>query len=231
MTLQTSSIAERALTFFQGVLGRARTEAGRDIPRVDSALFARYANYFTRQTQALNAALVDGRITVEDWQAGMREATEQLNSTAYVIGRGGVGEMDAEDMAQLNRIVDRQLAFVDNWANELRTGGIPSGAALNARSDLYLSASNAALQNGTTQRLGLPNLPSFPGVGDTICRTRCACRWRIVRVEGDGNWNCFWLRTSDVESCETCISRERVWNPLQIRNGVIQPFDATGLFR
>lgn len=224
MTIQSPDLASRALSFFQGVLGRARGARSTDIPRVDDAAFRRYANYFTSQVERLNAGLVDGRITIEEWQLAMRTEIEQLNTTAYVIGRGGVGEMDSEDINQLNTIVDRQLAFVDNWANELKSGGMPSQAAMNSRAGLYLGSANAAIERGSTERLGVPALPFYPAE-DTQCHGNCRCRWNIVAVPG--GFDCTWERAAD-DSCPTCLAREAVANPLQIRNGIVQPFNEAG---
>ena len=72
-------------------------------------------------------------------------------------------------------------------------------------------------------------LPAMPGVR-TSCHSNCKCNWDIRKLEGEGNWDCHW-RISAVESCDECLQRQRVFNPLQVRNFIVQPFDPGGIYR
>jgi len=81
-----------------------------------------------------------------------------------------------------------------------------------------------------TLALGLPVLPAYPRDNTSECLMNDACRWVIVPT-GPNSWDCYWRLTPGVESCPNCLKRAEVWNPLVITDGVIQPFDARGLFR
>jgi len=60
------------------------------------------------------------------------------------------------------------------------------------------------------------------GIPAHNCLTRCRCHWRIEVLDKEkGDYDCFW-ELSPVEHCQTCKERAKAWNPLQIREFIVQ---------
>jgi len=87
----------------------------------------------------------------------------------------------------------------------------------------------------------LPELPAYPGDGQTICLTNCACSWQIEEVyEGEvlTGWDCYWtLGIVKTEHCDDCLDNTGKWNPLFISasyevvgepHGVVSPTGEEG---
>jgi hypothetical protein len=105
-----------------------------------------------------------------------------------------------------------------------------TAAGVIARAALYAGAITGLFYATVSRVLGLPDLPAQPGVL-TSCLTHCHCRWDIVTLAGNGNWDCYWIIDRAVENCPECIRRSEEFNPLQIRNGIIQPFNPIGIYK
>jgi hypothetical protein len=195
--------------------------------------FRRYAAHFDEQTSKLIDQLASGELSVDAWLTAMEKEVNGLHTTAYVLGVGGVQNMTQEDLDHVQVITDRQMVYLRRWADQIRAdlaaGNEINYEAMKPRARLYRNAANATLQNATTAHMGIPDLPAYSGDGTSECLTNDACSWRIEKLPGDGNFDAYWT-LSEAEHCETCLKRAQVWNPLQIRAGVIQPYDATGLF-
>lgn len=200
------------------------------VPDADSAPLDAFRARFEQRVGQLAEALADGRITVQEWRVAFADTLADLHVAAYVTGAGGVDQLDAEDFAALNAKIDEQLGYLNEWAAELESGELSSVKALKARSNLYAGAANATLYEAQAQSVGLPTLPAYPADGTSTCRTNDGCRWEIVRLEGSGNFDCYW-RLSPAEHCDICLERSRVWNPLKVRDGVIETYNTVGLFR
>jgi len=115
-----------------------------------------------------------------------------------------------------------QRDFLDGFRGDVE-GMSPE--AIKRRARMYIGSGQATMQEAATTRLGMPLLPAYPKDGTSDCLNNCRCWWDIQSLEGNGNWDCIWtLRPA--EHCPTCEARARAWSPIQIRNGVIQPFDA-----
>lgn len=189
--------------------------------------FAVYAGYYKTQVDNLADDLVSGKITVDEWEAGMETELQKLHTTAYIIGIGGIALASAEAFATIATIVETQSEFLRKWAAELRKEATHSAAKIKARAAMYLNAANATLLIALTDSLGLPRLPAYPGER-SHCLVNCRCSWNIQRVAG--GWNCTWVVNHDGETCPECVARGNTWNPLRIRSGVIQNAGGIGLY-
>lgn len=200
--------------------------AGTDLPEVDVSArtrsIQRYLSYYQRQAGRLANRLANGEITVSQWRSQMRTELYNLHYTMYVIGIGGTRDMTAQDVEAVQAVVDEQMQYLDNWANQMETEGVPSEARLQARANLYGGAGNATEQYAQMTKDGLPRMPFYPGDGTTLCMTNCRCKWRWRTIDRErGDYNVTWVMGS-VEHCDTCIARARTANPLRVRGGVIQ---------
>lgn len=175
----------------------------------------------------ITQAYADEDISLDVWYARMSRAINANITAGRALAVGGIANLDAQDRQSIELQTDEQLRYLNGFRRELADGNITPAQAL-ARAQLYRGSAVIAYERAQQTALGLPLLPAQPKVR-TACQANCKCRWDIQRLDGDGNWDCYW-RLSPVESCETCLTRGRVFNPLQIRNGVIQSFNPLGIY-
>lgn len=201
------------------------------LTRIDDKAFGQYPAYFRTRIKALAQAYAEGRITLDEWLAAMEAEVDDLHHAAYMTGSGKGNQLDGRDLAIIAAIVAAQLLFLRNWANQLRAMTEVNPSALISRANLYLYAANSTIQKAETAALGMPELPAYPGDGQSQCLVRCLCHWAIQFLPGDGNWDCYWvLGEPETVHCDNCPRRAEVWKPLQIRSGVILPYSEDGLF-
>lgn len=170
---------------------------------------------------------LDGRISIDQWQRRMTDTINQSNLAGRALSVNGTDNLTRADLRAVERANETQAQYLAAFRRELEAGNLSNAQAL-ARSSLYSTSSTPIFENGYTEAIGLPPLPATPGVG-SACRSNCLCSWRIEPLEGNGNWDCYWV-LSKAEHCQNCIARSFSFNPLQIRNGIIQPYNPTGLF-
>lgn len=206
---------------------------------------------YTPRTTALITALTDQRINVSEWYAAMLVEIDRVTFTAMQLGKGGTQTLSDLDLQAIRQWTAEQHQYLALWRDQLQqrantrgllivaavaaggaavealTGGI-SAVGLIARAALYAKTARSLLAVAQTLALGMPILPAYPRDGTTECLGNCVCAWHITKV-GPKDWDCRWVLESD-EHCPQCARRSHVWQPLHIRNGIIESFDRTGLF-
>ncbi len=212
-----------------GLVIRQSARRHERLPRLDTEQFARFRSVFEGRFRDLADQLADGTITVDQWQTAMMREVRLAQGGAYTIGRGGIERLDSADRQRINQRVSTQFRFLERWANQLRTQDEINADGIARRANLYLDHSGAMLQEGRGRAVGLPVLPAYPRDGTTRCRTNCRCFIQVVRLQGAGNFDIFW-RLSPAEHCRECLNRARGWSPIEVRNGVLQPFPTVGMF-
>lgn len=165
--------------------------------------------------QRLTRRLERGSLTTDEWQTAMEQTLRQHHALALMAGQGG-GELSTASRKYLDLFVAQQMKYLQRFANEVAERGYETRDA--ARAAMYAGAAKAPWWHGKTK--GLP-LPAMPGDGSTQCLSNCRCEWRIVPLEGDGNYDCYWQMNAD-EHCQTCTQRASDWAPLRIRGGELQ---------
>lgn len=179
-----------------GLAGARLASALRTTP--EQALNA-LATRFTARTQALTAALAQGRIDVQTWRAAFAAELQAYHPAAAIAGAGGA-RSDAVLALGRQRAAE-QMAYLDAWATQMAQGGVASEKAMLNRATLYADASHGTFERGQAVGLGLV-LPVYPG--DGRCRVRCRCRWDIRR-EATG-WRCRWVVDRAAENCVDCLA-------------------------
>lgn len=183
-------------------------------------------NLYERNIRGLNEDLKEGRISPQQWFNRMQNEVKDLHLSAYVIGRSGRWQdMRQKDYGHIGQTLRRQYSFLRGFRNDIINDGIEniSLAKLNQRADMYGQSADQSFEEGYSAEVGLePNvLPSYPGKGDTRCRTNCKCRWAITILnKANQDFECSW-RLGSAEHCQTCIRRASEWVNLSIRNGVL----------
>ena len=106
---------------------------------------------FKDNTARLADRLDSGRLDVAGWQERMRREVKDLHRTQYIAGRGGVDKMTPRDWGRLGSDLRwMQYDRLDKFALEIAEGNL-SPAQINARSKLYMNASNKQYWRGKTE--------------------------------------------------------------------------------
>lgn len=168
--------------------------------------------------------LVNGALTVGDWQGQMREEVKRVYIAEYVAGRGGLQQMTPRDWGIIGRALRDQYHYLDNFAAEVAAGEL-SPAQIKARARMYIEASHAAFERATAEAWGMPRLPAYPSDGQTTCLTNCRCDWINIREvrNSDGTlhgWEATWKLDDRAEHCADCPANAALWNPLFIPAGM-----------
>lgn len=187
---------------------------------------------FRQRVTVLAEQLAAGRITLEQWKRAMRDEIRRYHLTAAILGAGGLALAGAAALLIARKRMVMQTKYFNAWAEQIERGVFPVDAAarLRQRAGLYAGAGQATFTESLFAAMGMPTLPAYPRDGQTDCRNNCLCHWQVTKLEGRGNWDCKWVLGA-AEHCDQCPRRALVWNPLMIRNGVIQPYNRAGLFR
>ena len=196
-------------------------------PEIDRDKVEKLIAQFARNSQKRTADLFAGTIDSDQWFNAMAAQIKRNRLAARAIGAGGFQNLTEDDIASAQRAARRELTYLTEFRKALENGTISEKQAL-VRVAQYGGGAREQAERGFQDAIGLPALPAQPGVR-TQCHKNCKCSWRIDRLPGAGNFNCDWIR-SPVDSCDTCKRREQVFNPLQIRNGIIQPYSTSGIY-
>lgn len=215
-----------ALGVLNALLSRASAQRQPTAPPTQQQL-DNLVNRFARDARELTRRRYAGEITTRQWYDAMASQIRQNRLGARALGVGGVDNLSAKDLEEVARVTRRELSYLAQFRDAIDNELITERQAM-ARSAMYFGGAREQAERGFQDAIGLPPMPAEPGVR-TICRRNCKCSWQYVKLDGNGNWDCFWKR-SPVDSCETCIARERAFNPLKIRNGIIQPFPTANIY-
>lgn len=186
-----------------------------------------YMALFRGQVVLLTQRYCGGELNVTEWRILIEAEIRMLHAVAAAFAVGGFRNLRQPDLLRVQQAVSAQMSYLNRFAATLAPPTPFSESAVVNRVRLYAGAAWNTYAETFTQALGLPALPFYPCDGTSSCAQNDKCFWRIIKLGGDGNWDVYWNRSIE-ESCPECIIRERVCNPLRIRNGIILPFDATG---
>lgn len=110
---------------------------------VDEVIDASEAR-FMRSSQAL----VDGRISLADWVRDMERGIAERHIMAGAAARGGMEQLSIGDRRWIEREIQTQYEFLDNFAAEIASGRQPIDGRLLARARQYSQAAR-----GTYERM------------------------------------------------------------------------------
>jgi len=174
-------------------------------------------------TDLLSNLVSNGMMNPRDWHEMMREEIKREYIREYMLGRGGRGSMTQVDWGSVGGMLADQYRYLKDFAKLVEEGKL-SEAQIRARSAMYINSAREGFERGQARAFGIPDgaLPAYPGDGQTICLTLCACNWFIEEVyDEQGNligWNCYWtLGIVKTEHCPDCLENAGKWNPLEIR--------------
>lgn len=166
-----------------------------------------------------------GQLSADDYGRVLKQSLKETYLQQYMLGRGGKGEMTQKDYGALGYMLRVRYQEINNYVAEIKQredSGIPYTLDyLSNRNRLYYESSRQAYERGNSEAYGLPLLPAYPADGSTLCVSGCRCFWRIEKVAG--GFDCFWEIVPG-KNCKTCLDRNRLWYPLQVRDGIFVNF-------
>lgn len=170
------------------------------------------------ENEKLAQRLVDGKITVSQWEKEMRDNLRRVYTTQYLLGRGGINNMTQRDWGIIGNNLRQSYSYLRGYSTDLNNGRYSDEQirAIVARMNLYANSTGLAYQRGMSEAHEQITLPHYPRDGSTICLVSCACSLEWVKVN-DG-WNIFW-RLGPTEHCSTC--KKRANKAVKIRKGKI----------
>lgn len=176
---------------------------------------------------ALTRQYAAGDLTREQWHAAFARDLRALHLLAAALARGNFAALTRADLRTVERQIETQLRALDGWERALSDPTPRSDALAMARAQLYAGAASATFSHLQASAWGVDALLPFHPAEGTLCYANCGCHWRITRLDGDGNFDCFWVRGKD-DSCAVCLAREAACAPFRIRDGVPQAFATEG---
>lgn len=166
---------------------------------------------------AATATLESDPDRLDDWYDEIARQLRRYHLAGFLSGYGGERVPSKADPV-LAQDVATQLKFLRQFKVEIQ-GAAEWQAGWNARAEMYARSIQTPYWRGATKLLPLP---AMPGDGTTACLTNCKCAWRVDELEGDGDFDAYWVYGATERHCQTCREREAQWGPLQIRGGVLQ---------
>ena len=191
-------------------------------PLTDPDDIRRYSNALRLQSErrmkALTQQMVDGKMSLADWQQAMKKELRRGNLEQFVTGKGGNrGAIDRKEYLQLGPELKRQYRYLQRFADEIARRA-ENGMGLDfaiERANLYAKSTQASMW-----RSAVPvKLPQVPRDGSTACRTNCKCRIQFDYERDELGAVIavlvYWL-LRPAEHCIDCLELSRSWNPKRI---------------
>jgi hypothetical protein len=132
--------------------GRYRDEKGRFLSQgaVEKLVDARI-DRLDGTLKRLTRMLVDGNITLDQWQASIREQIKAAHLQAAIIGHGGRSGMDSAEYGRVGQRLRSEYAYLQGFANDLLEQRASAPMAV-ARIGLYAQSVRGSYWQGTELR-------------------------------------------------------------------------------
>lgn len=138
-----------------------------------------------QDAKALCQSLLTGSISLADWQLRMVDIIRSVHIAAAALARGGFGRMSPDDWLAISNQINEQIAYLNNFANQISSGEQAFNGTICRRMQLYLEAGRG----------------TYHEVERSIMEERGYDEFRNVRTA--------------LESCEECIEMENLgWVPI-----------------
>lgn len=163
-------------------------------------------------------AVANGDVSAADWHSRMREEIKGEYIRQYLLGRGGLGSMTADDYGSIGGMIADQYRYLDGFYEQVRSGELGE-AQIAARAKMYIRSAREGYERGHSRAVGMPfgALPAYPGDGSTECLSNCACFWEFETERNSSGqvsqWNAYWRLGATEAHCTTCPDRAAMWQP------------------
>jgi hypothetical protein len=192
--------------------GRYRDEKGKFLSKAAvEALVDGRINKLGTMLKRFTNMLIDGSITLDQWQGSVREAIKAAHIQAAIIGHGGRDGMGSAEYGRIGQRLGQEYRYLQAFASDLLGQRISRAMAI-ARIGLYASSVRASYWEGVSIRnekeglslmrrvldpqaqhcqdclayssRGWVSIGSVPLPGQRCaCRARCKCRVEYKRQQ------------------------------------------------
>ena len=160
--------------------------------------------------------LVNGEISLADWQAGMMENIRLAHTAATASANGGWAQVSQSDWGATGQLIREQYDYLRNFAQEIADGKQPLDGRVLVRADMYGDAPRGTFEeirqryqenvNGMEEGRrvlgeadhcddcleyaaeGWMPIDEIPAIGDSVCLTRCHCSIEYRRMDESGEF-------------------------------------------
>jgi hypothetical protein len=197
---------------YDPISGRYRGTNGRFLSqKAIEALIDGRVMKLDKQLKDFTKRLIDGSITIDQWQGSVREALKPAHIQATMVGVGGKTALSQADYGRIGQKLRSEYAYLQKFAAGLLADSVSAPMAL-ARIGLYAESVRASFWEGTAirqgrqgyslmQRIldsqaahcddclsysarGIVPIGSLPMPGQRCaCRARCRCSVRYLRQQ------------------------------------------------
>lgn len=165
------------------------------------------------RVESATRMLLDGRLSLAEWQAAMARQIKLLHTAQAVAARGGWGSLTQTDWGYISGVLDTQLRYLERFALQIEAGEQPLTTGIISRAMQYARMSRATYEwlTGVTAReagqdvewnilgeadhcddcleqsaRGPVPVGSLVPVGARQCLANCACELAYGRREAGG---------------------------------------------
>ena len=118
--------------------GRFRDERGRFVPeKTVRDVVDKIADSASEKMATASQRLLDGRLSLADWELEMRRLVKVSNSATAVIANGGAGEMSPSRWGYVGQTVRQEYGYLHQMAQDIASGAQPLDGRLVSRARLY----------------------------------------------------------------------------------------------
>jgi len=126
-------------------------------------------------TLTLSEMVDTGQITASSWNDAMRQEIKDNYIDQYLVGIGGLDQMNQEHWGSVGGMIADQYRYLDKFYDQVAAGDLSQGQ-INARSRMYINSSReayeraqgrAALDRGFTQHMWV-NSPAAATCDDCL---------------------------------------------------------------
>lgn len=150
----------------------------------------------------------------DDWYDAIARQLTRYHTAAYLAG-ADTDELSTAAKRAVSADACTQLKFLAKFKVEIQDAE-DWQAGWNARAEMYARSIQTPYWRGVTKLLPLP---AMPGDGTTACLTNCRCAWDVQELDGENNYDAYWIFGATERHCQGCQQRASEWAPLRIRGG------------
>ena len=164
----------------------------------------------------LSQQLVDGSISIANWQVAMKQQIKIIHVNAGMAANGGFAQMSQSDWGAVGQMIRAQYGYLDKFAQQIANGEQALDGRLLVRSDMYGDAARGTFEQ-MERRLQITNgfeeerrvledklnncdgcleqaalnwqpIGTLDPIGAEECTVRCRCEFEYRRVGENGEW-------------------------------------------
>jgi hypothetical protein len=168
------------------------------------------------QMNNLTQKLIDGGISLADWQSGMMSQIKNSHVAASALSQGGWAQMTQSDWGATGQLIRAQYDYLRNFASQIASGEQALDGRALIRSDMYGDAANgtfaemqrrAQIIDGMEEErrvledsinacdgcleqaaLGWQPIGTLDPIGGEECTVRCRCEFEYRKQDENGEW-------------------------------------------